>query len=260
MLRNPLLLLSSSKSPIASSDHYGARKLVLSSSDDYPASCDGEWLFGLLPGAAAPVNHTIRFQKNGVWELLVGNVIYAAFRDDTPVSHVQILRKNAFYRHILRNFGAMTEQAFNRIWGIVCEAARQSYGTNLLITPAAAEEAQRLSPHDTRISPVALTPPLVAHLSRLDGTIIIDQHGICHAIGAILDGVANISGNWRRGGRYNSAIMYAGSSPTPCIIVVVSQEGFIDLVSSKTTSLWQTKELSYLCVDGGTAGIEFASS
>ena len=255
--KGPLPLAIALESPVASNDHYGARKLVLSSSDEYPAACNGDCLSGLLLRSKALPNYLIRFQKSGVWELLTGRHVYAAFRDDTPLGHEQILRKGVLIGHILEYLGPVPAQSLERIWGVVCEAAGQNYGTNILITSAAAEEAHRLSSHDTRISPVALTPSLIAHLSRLDGTIIIDEHGICHAIGAILDGRANTFGNWRRGGRYNSAIMYAGSSSAPCVIVIVSQEGFIDLVSSKMPGVCQTNELNYWSVDSGTPGVEF---
>jgi hypothetical protein len=55
---------------------------------------------------------------------------------------------------------------------------------------------------------------------------------VCHAIGTILDGPATDRGDRTRGGRFNSALMYVDSSPYPSLIVVISQNGTVDLVSA----------------------------
>jgi DisA checkpoint controller-like protein len=81
------------------------------------------------------------------------------------------------------------------------------------------------------VRPVELTPSLMERLTAIDGTVIIDTHGVCYAIGAILDGTVTVRGDRTRGGRYNSALMYVDSSPFPSLIVVISQDGMVDLVS-----------------------------
>jgi len=68
-------------------------------------------------------------------------------------------------------------------------------------------------------------------LTSIDGTVVLDTSGSCHAIGAILDGMASHCGDRARGGRYNSAVMYMGSAPAASLIVVISHEGTIDFVS-----------------------------
>jgi DNA integrity scanning protein DisA with diadenylate cyclase activity len=131
-------------------------------------------------------------------------------------------------------FGDFCEERYHRLWGLISMAARQLRGTNVLISTQAAAEAERLGSQCTRIRPTLLTPMLMERVTSIDGTVIIDTDGVCHAIGAILDGPAARRGDRTRGGRYNSAVMYLDSTPFRSIIVVVSQNGMVDLVCSRS--------------------------
>ena len=64
----------------------------------------------------------------------------------------------------------------------------------------------------------------------MDGSLLIDPHGICHAVGVILDGAAQGVGDPARGARYNSAIRYQSGATSPTVVVVVSEDGGVDLV------------------------------
>ena len=135
-----------------------------------------------------------------------------------------------------RVFGPMPSIQSEHLWDLVEAAKRQVRGTNVLITTEAAAEADRLGSQCIRLIPVPLTPPLMERLTSIDGTVIMDTRGICHGIGAILDGAVSPRGDRTRGGRYNSALMYIDSSVFPSVIIVVSQNGTVDLVSKPTTS------------------------
>jgi hypothetical protein len=52
---------------------------------------------------------------------------------------------------------------------------------------------------------------------------------MCHGFGTILDGMATESGDPSRGARYNSALRYVESA-WPCLAVVVSEDGGVDLI------------------------------
>lgn len=70
-------------------------------------------------------------------------------------------------------------------------------------------------------------------LSSIDGAVLVDPAGTCHAAGVILDGVAvNGKGTRSRGARYNSAIRYVHAAPkeSECLAVVISEDGTINLV------------------------------
>lgn len=76
-------------------------------------------------------------------------------------------------------------------------------------------------------------------ISSIDGAIIIDEDGICYAIGVILDGKAYNVGDTSRGARYNSAITFISNQITrekkwknnPYIGVVISEDKTLDIVS-----------------------------
>lgn len=108
---------------------------------------------------------------------------------------------------------------------LVRTAAAARHGTTLVISAAAATEADRLSGQATLVAPSELTPELLAHFSRIDGAVLIDTDGTCFAIGVILDGQAEGEGDPARGARFNSAVRYQRSAPAPTVVVVVSEDG-----------------------------------
>jgi len=75
-----------------------------------------------------------------------------------------------------------------------------------------------------------LTPQIMKMITAIDGAVLIDPSSACHAIGVILDGLASKKGTPSRGARYNSAIRYVETSEYPCMAIVVSADGSIDLV------------------------------
>jgi hypothetical protein len=109
-------------------------------------------------------------------------------------------------------------------------AADRAISAGERIAADAAAEAARLNSQCTKVKPFALTPAVMEQITSLDGSVVIDPDGVCHAMGAILDGSVSARGNRVRGGRYNSALMYVDSCPFPSLIVVVSQDGMINLV------------------------------
>jgi hypothetical protein len=66
-------------------------------------------------------------------------------------------------------------------------------------------------------------------MTRIDGAVLLTPDCVCHGIGVILDGIATGTGDPGRGARYNSAVRYATTAPAPCVIVIVSEDGMIDL-------------------------------
>ena len=108
--------------------------------------------------------------------------------------------------------------------------------TMLGITAGAKPEAERLRRQCFRVVPRPMTAPVLRQASSIDGAVLIEPTGVCHAIGVILDGQATEKGDSSRGARYNSAVRYVSSSPYPCLAIVVSEDGWIDLLPSVTAS------------------------
>ncbi|MBV9506730.1 MAG: DNA integrity scanning protein DisA nucleotide-binding domain protein [Acidobacteriia bacterium] len=227
----PPVLALKLESPFDITDIRGVRKMLQISDEQLCVLCDGRMVLGFV---AMNADHTdtlmIQFRGHGVWEVRQGGCTIAQI-DATEGELLALgLSEQHFLSVVQQAFEGLPEPRAQHLWTLVAAAQRQLRGTNVLITEHAAAEARRMESQCTRIEPVALTPLLMSRLTGIDGTVVIDTNGICHAIGAILDGPVSARGDRRRGGRYNSALMYVDHSRFPSLIVVVSQDGMVDLV------------------------------
>ena len=114
---------------------------------------------------------------------------------------------------------------------IVDNAIEEEHGTMLVISTGAKEEANRLSDCCISIEP---TPYLSMkmNVTAIDGAVLCDHFGVCHAIGLILDGVHK-TGNGEtisRGARHNSAMRYSKWQQYICVIIIVSEDGDVTII------------------------------
>jgi hypothetical protein len=93
-----------------------------------------------------------------------------------------------------------------------------------------AKVALWLSNQGTVIAPVPLSKELLEHATAIDGTILADPQGVCHAIGVILDGQAVDESTPSRGARYNSALRYVAAGSVPRMAFVISEDRTLDVV------------------------------
>lgn len=212
-------------------DIRGVRKMLHISSRELGVLCDGRAVYGFAAVDAGDSEALlVQFRDQGLWELRErGLVIVQVDARDHGVA-LATLTEQHFKSEVQRIFSELGPADLDKLWNLITAAKRQARGTNVLISANAAAEAERLQSQNTRLRPVELTPLLMERLTSIDGTVIMDPHGVCYAIGAILDGPVTARGDRTRGGRYNSALMYVDSSPFPSCIVVISQDGMVDLV------------------------------
>ena len=117
-----------------------------------------------------------------------------------------------------------------RIWQYV-EAARNSgHGMMLVVSSEAEAEVRRLGPEAFVMEPRVLEDSEVQRLGAVDGALLIDTEGRCHAFGIVLDGEAIGKGNRARGSRFNSAVRYQRAHSDRAFVVVLSVDGGLDLV------------------------------
>jgi hypothetical protein len=140
------------------------------------------------------------------------------------------LNEGDFRSTVRRIIPNIESDAIERLWSLVNAGMEQRHGTMIVVSQDADREAKRLKKQALRIDPVELTPDLVRRLSSIDGAILIDPNGVCHAIGVILDGLATDAGDPSRGARYNSAIRYISHVQSPTICLVVSEDGHVDIL------------------------------
>lgn len=135
-----------------------------------------------------------------------------------------------------------SQEEIKRFIRIVKRLMKQNHGTMLVISSVAREEASRLG-HLRRAMETydydlnVLTDREMLMISAIDGCILSDAHGNCTALGAILDGEANIATDIGRGARYNSALTYIkkmNELKHKAAAIVISEDGTIDIVNTET--------------------------
>lgn len=216
--------------PIHLSHNTGVRKLIEMASQQFALLFDGDYFYGFVDFDQIQDCHHILFKGRGIWTMQRGEQLLAMVSYGSPVEVDRILTKEIFQAHVKKCLPMVDDAGLETLWDIAIIAAEQPVGTNILFTPGARHEAQRLSSQCIPIRPVALTAEVTTQLTAIDGTLIADVDGNVHAVGAIMDGTSTPSGTWQRGGRYNSAANYVTSSKYPALIFIVSQDGYVDIV------------------------------
>src|SRR6266568_1943411 len=165
---------------------------------------------------------------DGVWELHHASVPLATVQLGTPRLPEQRLRRERLDDISSRVFRECDSDA---LWALATAAADAEHGTMLVISERAGEEAARLGNQALTVEPTRLDDSLVRQVTSIDGAVLVDPAGRCHAIGVILDGTATGAGDRSRGARYNSAVKYlASAGGTPTVILLVSEDGMINLL------------------------------
>lgn len=221
--------------PVRMHDIPAVRKLLVTSASGLALLSDGAVVYGLggldmnrsLPSESL---FHIAFLKHSTWELARGlrtlmRVTYGRPRlPRMPISEAR------FRFYLTRTFGLLPEEEFLALWALALAASEQKKGTLLVISKAARQEAERLAFQGMAITPVALDQEALRAVSAIDGAVLIGPDATGFAIGTILDGRSQGTGDPARGARYNSALRYVLSSEAPCLAVVVSEDGRVDLL------------------------------
>jgi hypothetical protein len=228
--------LISFKEGVELQDHRRVRKLLELTSDNSFLHTDSKEVFGLVGVGAldgAREIFEVVFRGHHQWELRHGGELLMAVRFGEPhlprlVGYEAKLRKD-----LPRLLPGISLDEQDRLVSLVRQTERASHGTLMIISAEAASEAERLKSQSTLIEPRLLDPALLDQLIGIDGAVLIDAKGFCHAIGVILDGQATDYGDAGRGSRYNSAlryVKYATERQIPTIAIVISEDGGVDVI------------------------------
>lgn len=221
------------KKPVAFSNVRGIRKLLEIGGDKFwlLASEEGVYGLGLRIDERVEVAQ-VDFVYDNSWVLSWGERKIFKIHAGLPIVFRPKLEEAYFHQRVRAVFPTLNPEQTSDLFNLLGYALNQARGTNILVTCDALTVAQRLESQCTLIDPIRLTPDMMAHVSLIDGTVIIDPTCVCVGFGAILDGQAARHGDSARGGRYNSAVMFCEHSATNCLILVVSQDGTVDIVTS----------------------------
>jgi hypothetical protein len=221
--------------PIRLHDLPAVRKLLVTSGSGMALLSDGAVVFGL---GGLDMNRSltgesmfhIAFLKASTWELSRGLRPLMRVTYGRPRMPRLSISEARFRFYMTRTFGLVPMEDFERVWALALAASEQRHGTILVISTGAEEEARRLAQQGLSVSPVKLDRDSLLAVSSIDGAVLIGPDTTCHAIGVILDGRAQGTGDPARGARYNSALRYVLSSEKPCLAVVVSEDGRVDIL------------------------------
>ena len=213
-----------------------ARKVLEMASPQTSLIADCEKIFGLgkVRAGVDPWEtqdvFEIEFLDHCHWHLSCGDEVMLVSRYGAPSLAQELVPDERLSDTYQRLFSCARHEDLSHFKKLFQTAIRQRRGSTLVVAQDAAEEAGRLQGQGTRVERAVLTPELFCQVSSIDGAILLDPHGVCHAVGVILDGAARSDCTPSRGSRYNSAIRYVGSTDTPRLAVVVSDDRTVDVI------------------------------
>ena len=222
--------------PVPFNQYRWSRKVLELASSGNPliANCTeilglGHIAAGINPWESQNV-FQIDFLDHYHWRLSCGDEVMLVSKYGVPSLPQKIFNNDWHLDTYQRLFPQSCNKDIDRFAELLETAASQRHGSMLVVAEDAESEADRLKGQGTRIKPVELTPDLYRQVSSIDGAVIIDPHGLCHAIGVILDGQSGPKCTPSRGARYNSAIRYVDSSEKSRLAIVVSDDQTIDII------------------------------
>lgn len=211
------------------------RKVLEMSGPDLRLLCDGRQVYGMgslrdTYDAGTEECFSAMVVGRGSWQLDHAGV--PLLRVDNGAAHLpqERLSKSQFVVTFERLFPQAAEGSADSVWGMATACSDQAHGTMLVVHPDAADEGRRLAPQALTISPVPLKGSTLAAMTGIDGAVLVSPDGLCHAVGVILDGAATGTGDSARGARFNSAVRYVASAGKGSLVIIVSEDGMIDLL------------------------------
>lgn len=220
------------RDPIDFDDTRAVRKLIEASAGSDDLLSDGEHVIGFGSiddnyDALSESVFTATFMQRGTWELSHDDRRLLRVQDGIPRLPKPPLNISYFQDLVQRRIPGAD---IPRLTELVLAASKNKHGAMLIISSDAPGEAARLTPQAWAVEPVHLSDERLPQLAEMDGGILIDANGRCHAVGVILDGIACGDENPARGSRYNNAVRYLKGSPPAAVVAVYSADGSIDVL------------------------------
>lgn len=221
--------------PIPVSETRSMRKALEMAGAGHHLLCNGREVVGLarLRDTYDPADENafvFNVMSRGVWELSHNDVPLLRMSNTRASLPHPRLDAQHFKSVARRLFPGISETDADVLWGLAGAASAASHGTMLVVHRDANGEAARLPPQAQQIQPRLLDAKVLAAVTNIDGAVLVDTTGTCHAVGVILDGHASGEGDPSRGARFNSAVRYHDTQHGRCLVIIVSEDGMINLL------------------------------
>lgn len=222
--------------PMPFREHRWSRKVLQMASPNIALIADYEKIFGLGEVVAgidpweSQKIFEIQFLDRYQWQLSCGDKVMLVSKNGVPSLPQEKFSRTRLLDIYHRLFPETGEEDGAHFVSLFEATVSQDHGNMLIVAKDAESEAERLNRQGARIEPKKLTPDLYSQVSAIDGAVIINPQGVCHAIGVVLDGEARKECTPSRGSRYNSGIRYVGSADSPRLAVIVSDDRTVDII------------------------------
>ena len=213
--------------PVPLQNAKGSRKLLQMSNTQVSCYSDGRSILGLIKTNAPAGYFRIRFHSANRWTLVHTSTPLAVVTLGVPTLPLPRLSRDRFENAFRQRFDSSPNDP---TWAVINAVLDGHHGALIVIADDAAQEAIRLGGQATLIVSSILDPAVAESVCRIDGAILLDPEGRCHALGTILDGTASDKGDPARGARFNSAVRYIYGSSQRRLAVVISEDGAVDLL------------------------------
>jgi hypothetical protein len=252
--RHSLSFVTRLATPVHLSERRWCRKLLQMASDGAALLSDCEHALGVgrveaIDAADAPF--VVSFIEQG-WDLHTGDREIIRVRLGRAQLPGEPVERTRFDDNVSRIFAGAPHD-LDGLWAIWNALIEIPGGALAIIAADAEAEAVRLARQGMRIEPALARSDLLSRARRMDGALLIDPMGRCHAIGVILDGEANDACTASRGSRFNSAVRYVRNGDAPRVAFILSD----DLTANIEPML--RPRVSMAALEGAIARLEAAS-
>ena len=224
------------KSPVRLREARSVRKILELTDESNVLLGDASSVYGLGECKSAPDVAKITIEEHAKWSLSIDDTALLRVTYGHATLPKQIIDKDRFRDVAERTVG---EVEVDRIWDVFQCALENDHGTTIVVSKEPVSEINRLAQGALPIKTEYLDHRDVACLGRVDGAIVLGPDGRCYAFGVILDGLATSSGDRGRGARFNSSVRYHKTSQIGTMIIVISDDGTVDLIPSLRPRVWR---------------------
>ena len=218
--------------PLSLLQYNKARKILAAIDNRLCLAAAGDMLMGIVKAKDihGPGIYLASLLQHMTWEIACqGRLLLRSEEGRLSAGRRRLRDKEiaAFAKRVL----SLDEAGANHVLYLIKGAAEAGHGGMLVFSEDAEQEAERLHKDGIRVRPFMPEAEDLPAFSVMDGAVLMDLEGRCHALGVILDGLACDEADSSRGARYNSALRYhAKNAGKKLLLAVLSDDGMFNLI------------------------------